>query len=164
MLSKLLRVSRESREAALRFYRVHVPCRFTLGAPGECCELVPGLFYFNPSYDFLHVQAGWLAKHTVIDVFFYDLKNTYDPRGVGLLNLALDLIDLHRSNFHETRHSDLDSRVRMAFVETLTQLHEVFLRLQATRWASDPRSAKRVTNFRNDIKSLVPNCGDGTDF
>lgn len=34
ILSKLLRVSRESREEALMFCRVHLPCRFTGGGTG----------------------------------------------------------------------------------------------------------------------------------
>ena len=85
LFSGLLLSCRESRQAALRFYRVHMQCRF-----GEQSQ-PPGMFYFSPEYDFFHLQSTchslkW-AWHVV--AFIHDFKAT-DPKGVGLVNLALD--------------------------------------------------------------------------
>jgi hypothetical protein len=55
-LSKFMRANREAREAALEFYRVHLPCR--LSYEETVIESVPpnGILYFNPEYDFLHIS------------------------------------------------------------------------------------------------------------
>lgn len=119
LLSKLLLVNRESREEALIFYRVHLPCRFTRGATGH------GTVLFNPEWDFLHISAEWPAKDTLVD-FLYHLKTIYDPRHIGLLNLAMDGNGLSATDLYGLQSSDLDPEVRSAFVETLTQLREVW--------------------------------------
>lgn len=59
VLSKLLRVSHESRHEALSFYRVHIPCKLGGGPTGKEEETArSGTFYFNPNYDFLQIQPG----------------------------------------------------------------------------------------------------------
>ena len=124
VLSKLLRVSSESRQAALEFYRVHIPCRFTRTMTDER-STSPGTYHFNPEHDFLHITEETSMKNTLVD-FLYHLKAIYDPRRVGLLNLAMDLNDLYTHHYYEPIFLHLDSDVRKAFLETLTQLHEVF--------------------------------------
>lgn len=124
LLSKLLRVNKESREEALMFHRVHLPCRFTGGAMRDGSN-GHGTLHFNPEWDFLYIGAEWPAKDTLV-TFLYHLKTIHDPRHVGLLNLAVDGNGLSGSNLYGLQSSDLDSEVRSAFVETLSQLREVW--------------------------------------
>lgn len=84
-----------------------------------------GIFHFNPEYDLLHIHLHRQVKDTLID-FLYRLKTMHDPRRIGLLNLAMDLNDLNRHDLYRLQSSNLDAEVRKAFVDTLTQLHEVF--------------------------------------
>lgn len=126
VLSKLLRVNNEARVAALEFYRVHFPCTLTKGGGGIGDETMKaGILYFNPEYDFLLIHSYPPAKDTLFD-FVYHLKNTYDPLHVGLLNLAVDINSLNGNDLHEIVPSSLEPKVRTAFVETITQLREVF--------------------------------------
>src|SRR5947207_4121001 len=69
VLSKLLRVTSESREEALKFYRVHLPCRFTGGPTGEGTTC-PGTLHFNPEYDFLRIIPGYPVKDTLVDFLY----------------------------------------------------------------------------------------------
>jgi hypothetical protein len=84
--SKLLSVNRESREVALRFYRVHIPCYLQTSEDG-IERTIRSTLYFNSEYDFIHL-SGRGPEHLFVD-FLHDLK-AYDPQDVGLLNLALD--------------------------------------------------------------------------
>ncbi|RAL17553.1 2EXR domain-containing protein [Aspergillus homomorphus CBS 101889] len=123
-LSKLLRVNCEAREAALRFYRVHIPCDFR-AHDDHTPPKAGGAFHFNPEYDILQLHARYPVKATLL-AFLDDVKNTYDRRGVGLLKLALNLNDLEAHDLGSLDSADVSLRARTAFVETLTQLREVF--------------------------------------
>ncbi|KAI1069852.1 hypothetical protein LB507_007912 [Fusarium sp. FIESC RH6] len=89
-ISKLFRITRESRRVALRFYRVQLPCRYFFlqstysGAPAE--EGKKGIIYLCPELDILSVSTmsriGYLARD------MWDL----DPRRVGLVNLAAGIM------------------------------------------------------------------------
>lgn len=128
VLSKLLRVNCEAREAALEFYRVPLPCFLTKGLEtlhGIPHEATPGTVYINPEYDFLDITPQLSAEETLVD-FFYHMKNTYDPHHIGLLNLAVDFNGLNAGDLSQLELSSLDSKVGTAFVETLAQLQEVF--------------------------------------
>ena len=133
LLSKLLRVNRESREEALKFFRVHIPCSFRATRKGPTGY---GALHINPEWDFLHISAEWPAKDTLVS-FLYHLKTIHDPRHIGLLNLAGDGNGLNGNGLHELLLSDLDSEVRSAFVETLTQLREVW-------FVSTPRAGRQI--------------------
>ncbi|KAK4107678.1 hypothetical protein N656DRAFT_802440 [Canariomyces notabilis] len=90
--SPLLRVSSEARAAALAFYRVHLPCSQGLDA------VTSRILYFNPDFDFLHVQILVTGEHEHTEVplappdlladVFYDCK-AYDPKGHGIRNLMV---------------------------------------------------------------------------
>jgi hypothetical protein len=137
VLSKLFRVSSEAREAASAFYRVPIPCWLKPEETyaGFPTETVPGPYffpmertgtlYFNPEYDFLHISSGIWVEDILVH-FLYHLRTTYDPHHVGLLNLAVDINGLNANDLSQLEPSALDPRVRAAFVETLTQLREVF--------------------------------------
>lgn len=124
VLSKLLRVNSESRDAALNFYRVHLPCRFTRDTTWTAAT-TPGTLHVNPEYDFLQIHPEWPVKDTLVD-FLYHLKTTLDPRGVGLLNLAVDINALNGNDLYKLEASDLDPAATTVFVATLAQLCEVF--------------------------------------
>jgi hypothetical protein len=94
VMTKLLRINKESRDVALGFYRVRVPVKFT---SGECYSRVDGdtgmgTLHFNPIYDFLHIKpddSTYDPRH-IID-FLHDLRYRYDPlRHEGLRNICLD--------------------------------------------------------------------------
>jgi hypothetical protein len=130
LISKFLRVSRESRQEALRFHRVHIPCRL-MSKPQRLGgnimnpeETRLGILYFNPEYDFLHVSSVFPPQART-GVFFFDfvhqLKTTYDPRHVGVLNLALNFNDI------EQLSDDNLSVPSGTFLAAINQLHEFFL-------------------------------------
>lgn len=125
LLSKFLRVDKESREEALKLNRVHLPCRFTSGATKEGPASHETL-HFNPESDILYISAEWPAKDTLI-AFIHRLKTIHDPRHVGLLNLAIDANGLSGNDIIGVQPSEVKSETRSAFVETLTQLREVWL-------------------------------------
>ena len=124
VLSKLLRVDSESREEALKLYRVHFPCSFSRGTQGEGA-MSSGTLYFNPEYDFLHLSPEWRLKETMVE-FLYHLKTIHDHRHIGLLNLAVELNDLTANDLYMFQPSDLSPLAKEAVVETLVQLREVF--------------------------------------
>ncbi|CAF9935745.1 hypothetical protein IMSHALPRED_010329 [Imshaugia aleurites] len=124
LLSKFLRVGKESREEALKFHRVHLPCRFTGGTTKEG-PASHGTLHFNPEWDILYISAEWPAKDILI-AFLHRLKTIHDPRRVGLLNLAIDGNGLNGNDIIGVQPSEVESETRSAFVETLTQLRQVW--------------------------------------
>lgn len=129
VLSKLLRVNHESRQETLMFYRVHFPCILRRSSTNkEELEETARLdtFYFNPEYDFLQIQTGFRAEQSLMD-FLYHLKNTYDPHHIGLLNFAIGGINaLKATDLCSINPLDVDAELRESFIQTLTQLQEVF--------------------------------------
>ena len=79
LLTPLLCVSRESRQAALDFYRVHIPYDRKRYGEGRC-------IYFNPEFDFLHVRPKGTPE--ILADFVHDFK-AYDPRGAGIFNIGI---------------------------------------------------------------------------
>ncbi|KAJ2991024.1 hypothetical protein NUW58_g2675 [Xylaria curta] len=152
LLSKLLRVSSEARQAALGFYRVHLACHFELGdRQGH------GTLFLNPEYDILHIQPGRDIYHFAD--FIHDLR-AHDPLDVGLLNLALDhncIANLPNIDFSNLLAS------QAAFADTLANLRQVyFLCLEnAGRIYLGPRGGiHTVTGFEfhrsRPIMSTIP--------
>ena len=125
LLSKFLHVDTESREEVLKHYRVHLPCRFTSRTIKEG-SASHGTLYLNPEWDILYISAEWPAKDTLI-AFIYRLKTIYDPRHIGLLNLAIDGSGLNGNDVNGVQPLEVKSEIRSAFIETLTQLREVWI-------------------------------------
>lgn len=129
--SKLFRVNNESRQAALEFYRVHLPCTF--GNEMDPSNAKEGLLYFNPEHDFLDiVEQSYVAGCRTLPHFLYDLKSKYDPQHVGLLNLAVNGNEMGRMLSWSTNPSDFDIDIREAVVKTIMQLQEVFFVTKVT--------------------------------
>ncbi|KAM0467410.1 hypothetical protein ACHAP7_011977 [Fusarium lateritium] len=123
VLSKLLRVTRESREAALSFYRVRVPCWLTHGI-SKSNLWVPGELYYNPEYDFIHLQQD----NVDIIEFMCKLKTIYDPRHVGLRNLALcgSLLGGRAQGLHIIDPSTVTPETLRTFKQMVSGLEEVW--------------------------------------
>jgi 2EXR family len=124
LLSKLFRVNRESRGAALRYYRVHIPCNFTK-TEGFTEALHPGTLHLDPEHDIIQVSPLWGVRDAMAD-FFFRLKTTYDPLRIGIRNLAMDGNDLRGSDLLHIQPSDLDPPVRSALVDLFTELREFY--------------------------------------
>lgn len=126
--SKLLHVNSESRQVALKFYRVHIPCYF------RTCEdtTIKSTLYFNPEYDFMFLRAKHPPEHTFVD-FLYDLK-AYDPKDIGLLNLALDMVGM--SALHSLRNFS-EAPARATFVDSLRRLQEII-------WVAESISGRAI--------------------
>jgi hypothetical protein len=138
VLSKHLRICRESREETLAFYRVHIPCRFArvpnkLGDLGFFIETsktrqgltAPGTFYFNPDWDFLHITC-WPDANAIIPPFLHDLKTQYDPCGIGLRNLVIGYRAICRS-FYDLEPTKLSPDLQACVEQTLRQLDELIV-------------------------------------
>ncbi|KLO94930.1 uncharacterized protein LW93_3623 [Fusarium fujikuroi] len=77
-MSKLFVTNRESRAAAKKFYRVHIPCTYV-----HMTSTYDGILYVNPELDIIHVSQ-WS--------YFPELAHhiwRLDPLHVGIVNLAL---------------------------------------------------------------------------
>ncbi|KAI1012285.1 hypothetical protein LB503_004358 [Fusarium chuoi] len=124
LLSKLLRVNTESREAALSFHRIHLPCWFA-DREDNYGLWTSGTTYINPEYDFLHIQEDTMAT---VD-FVCDLKIKYDPRNVGIRNLALcnNQLGGRPSGLHAMRPSETEASKMRIFREIISGLDEVWL-------------------------------------
>ncbi|ORY02676.1 hypothetical protein BCR34DRAFT_591847 [Clohesyomyces aquaticus] len=127
--SKLLRVSRESRKEALRFYRVHIPCY--LHKARSVRGYKRSILYFNPEYDYMHVILNGSTSHDFIDLI-HDLKSQ-DPRGVGFINVALGgSSDTHRIALsYLSMTSTFNSPARATFIDFLTSLKNILWMAQS---------------------------------
>ncbi|KAF5725098.1 hypothetical protein FMUND_192 [Fusarium mundagurra] len=79
-MSKLFVTTLESRAAAKKFYRVHIPCTYV-----HMASIYDGTLYFNPELDIIHVFE-W--------AYFPELAHhiwELDPLHVGIVNLALQI-------------------------------------------------------------------------
>ncbi len=137
IFSKLLRVNSEARHEALLFYHIHIPCQIR-DREGETKH---STIYLNPEYDFLYLDRPVRDTLQVID-FLHDLK-AYDPQGIGLLNLAITGNGLN--SLLEVQPTELVSPARTAFMETLSQLQEVF-------WVATPNTGRMNAGFLSSIQ------------
>lgn len=89
----LLSVNRESRSAALKFYRVHLPFYRKAKIGPSDSVMVPmmeQIFYFNPEHDILHLGFPYDYHHgSSLPKLLQDLRH-HDPDHVGLVNCGID--------------------------------------------------------------------------
>ncbi|KAF2671522.1 hypothetical protein BT63DRAFT_477992 [Microthyrium microscopicum] len=160
VLSKLFRVNREARWAALRFYRVHLACHLKQAGRNDGLEDVPKpiTVHMNPEYDILSIswESCRYANEALVD-FIYLLKVKHDPLHIGLVNLAVEchsllgifcrtcsahtldvqygggLSWLHKDDVLETLSKSsiiTDRQKREIFIETFSQLREIMFVVQ----------------------------------
>jgi len=147
--SKFLRVNQESRHEAQRYYRVHLPCIFTkrgnFSIVLKSQHMSAGKLYLNPEDDILYLEAGWPTRDTLIN-FLYHLKVRYDPRHIGIRNLALE----HNFQMNTTElttpgeFSELDIAERTAFGEVVSELNEVY-------FTSTPSAGRQVAGIMSGL-------------
>lgn len=145
----LLTVNSEARQVVLDFYRIHMPAwclssykHYSDGGVG------PRILRINPEHDVLKISAEAPVKRSLID-FLWDLK-AYDPKGVGLLKLALEMDAFCYNDLQYLKRSDLLLiRQRQALVQTLSQLQEVWFVNMEPGKNSYKRSAK-------NSESIIP--------
>ncbi|KAF1977789.1 hypothetical protein BU23DRAFT_550463 [Bimuria novae-zelandiae CBS 107.79] len=140
VLSKLLRVNRESRDETLRFYRVHIPCTF-VDEKGN--EQGSGTLYFNPEFDFLQISPSFSIEDTLFD-FLYRLKTKWDPHHIGLLNMAIDFNGLITNEIDLVDPSKFGDNVRTTVEQILAGLNEVFL-------VSTVKFGRQLFSFKSGI-------------
>ena len=131
LYSKLLRVNSESRQVALSFYRVHIPCHFR-SFEGGTERTIKSALYINPEHDFVFLGVAPPAEHTFVD-FVHDLK-AYDPKDIGLLNLALDINSMKRLH---CLAEICEPSAKASFVATLGRLQEII-------WVSESVSGRAI--------------------
>ena len=84
-LTPLLQVNRQSRQAALEFYRVHIPYY-----QDNLDHKPQQHLYLNPEFDVLHIKAyGTRDDFTDVIVDFLHDAKAYDVQGHGIRNLAI---------------------------------------------------------------------------
>ncbi|KLU84365.1 hypothetical protein MAPG_03409 [Magnaporthiopsis poae ATCC 64411] len=144
--SKLLRTSCEAREAALSFFRVHIPLHF-----GEInnmyAPVARGTLYLSPEHDVIHLSSwrgGDTDEYSFLD-FIHDLK-AYDPRGTGICNLALDGkgIEAFRSL---TKRPPEAAPATAAVVDCLS-------RLQSITWMADSRCGRAILGWMRGMPDI----------
>lgn len=156
--SPLLRVNRESRQATLRHYRLHIPLRAGTGKRSG------PLLYLNPECDILYLQAFKVCGSTLVG-FLHDLR-AYDERNIGLRNLALN------SHFQENlgllrsiKPGNLQRVEVASFLETLINLRQlwfVYLLEDANRKRT--RSSYMTGDVETGINHSVPIFSESSMF
>ena len=136
VLPKYLRVNHESREETLRFYRVHLPCMLYTGQTSGKRNATPGMMYINPEDDYLYLSFEWSVKNTLFP-FCCRIKNTHDPRHVGILNMAIDSNTLNSNDLCLLQPSDVN-------LEDLEKTREILWHLEEVFFVATPRAGRQV--------------------
>jgi len=150
--SPVFYANRESRELALSHYRVHLPCWRKYAPLIGAKQYLPRTIYFNPEQDFLFLDGdvGQFIE------FLHDLRVTYDPRGVGLLNLVVDGSDAPaKKGFFGIDPEKSRVAYGLSYLFTLAQLREVFLLQQV--WWYQPNILMPFHQYISDDLLPLPN-------
>lgn len=91
--------------------------------------------------------------------FLYHLKTIHDPHHVGLLNLAVDVENPSETGLYDLLSQELKADVRLAFIETLTQLTQVwFVSTPLTRHqivGPSGESVDRETRYQRSVPIMT---------
>lgn len=131
IVPKLLHVCRESKSAALKFYRIRIPCGYISNSHGDERAEPEGsdMLYFNPEFDILKIRPS-RRRESLVD--FLCLLRDRDPKGIGLLNLAIDANDFGSDAWRHLDLRKLNSDARSIFLSTLSCLRQVlFMSVEA---------------------------------
>ncbi|KAI3319854.1 hypothetical protein HD806DRAFT_525170 [Xylariaceae sp. AK1471] len=136
LLSKLLRVNSEARNAALAFYRVRLPC--VLMRPGlKDSHTRVGVLLFNPEHDVLWFEH---MDHPTHLTDFVSTILMYDSRRIGLCNMAFSLCNIRGT----LEADDPDKYKCPTFIETISNIREFYLITETNSYYLD--SAKERYN------------------
>ncbi|KAK2616292.1 hypothetical protein QQS21_000726 [Conoideocrella luteorostrata] len=138
-ISKLFRVNRESRNLARSFYRVHLHCWLMHGETIFKKPVKPGMLYFNPEQDYLHLANKFGMNPEVQDEdkiveFLHQLKTTHDHHKIGVLHLAFDVADFtHRGSLFHQNPTTINQVYKASVIQILKQLRQVlFIQVQSS--------------------------------
>ncbi|KAK3940184.1 hypothetical protein QBC46DRAFT_459121 [Diplogelasinospora grovesii] len=148
-LNPLLWVNSEARQAALKFYRVHLPF------PRQDGEQV---LYLNPEHDVLYVRPAFGSRSagdyrprprtaTVLADFLHDVR-AYDPKDQGVAHLALQTEYLRDFVYYDPRSDDRTPPLTPAI------LHPVAAASFADMLRSRLRSVLCVIGFRSRMRGM----------
>jgi hypothetical protein len=147
--SELFRVNRESRDVALRFYRVHIPCylQTNMDRSEEInrrrIRTKRVMLYFNPEHDFIQLNYSSGVQNQPFIDFVHDLK-AYDPRNVGLINLALEYNSM---NVLHAMVEIPEPVARESFVTMLSNLQELI-------WLAESHAGRGVMGLLEGFEGL----------
>jgi hypothetical protein len=145
-ISKLFRITRESRRVALSFYRVKLPCWATWDAYLNRQEEMRIILYICPELDTFQIVTMAHFEYFAHDVW------AHDPLHVGLVNLAMSC-ERHRLYVGLS----LRSRNKNLLKQTLLRV-ERFAVLNTTspeRWLGDKPQRRWPGNQSRDPTSLL---------
>ncbi|KAJ3580063.1 hypothetical protein NPX13_g508 [Xylaria arbuscula] len=156
VLSKLLRVNRDAREAALAFYRVHLPCRMVTKEGKSKLSTVGGVIYINPEFDYIYLKP---IEPREIVPFIHYIKSVKDPLGFGILNLVVrGLYDLESAN-----PQDYDLSTRKSVTDMLKNLDRLYiLDKLATRMVPSLAMMRQPPKYQ--VNRSCPIAAKGTKF
>lgn len=116
LVPKFLHICQEARVAALRFYRVRLPCLYSHGTATS-----EGTLYLNPEHDILGVDPGRREDNFVR---FVRTVQEGDAKGVGFENLAGDFNEIR--SICRTKLDMLEAKDRQALAKSLSRLRRVY--------------------------------------
>jgi hypothetical protein len=118
-ISKLFCVISESRQAALSFYRVHLPCQYDWGGKIE----ENGTLYLCPELDIVEIETNENPRQSARGFvnFAHDVW-THDPRYIGLVNLSIPATYFINVN--------VGGKIRLAHKGQTSLLRQVISRLE----------------------------------
>ena len=152
LYSKLFRVNRESRQAALEFYRVQLPCLLQTYPKDRWQSPVQMILYFNPEYDFVRPFQDHTNTRLLVD-FIHSLK-AHDPQHVGLVNMALDYNDV---NGLLSLADTGDVHEQTILADTLSHLREVI-------WMLDSHAGRGILGPLQGYQGILDMDGVGVRF
>lgn len=119
-IPELMSVNRESREAALAFYHVQLPCCLKSNTHSQ-----EAIIRLNLDWDHLEISAEPLSfKETFID-FLHDLR-AHDPKGSGLRHLVIKDNHLRTDAAGSPKPSDLNEDALAAFDTAVKELKSIW--------------------------------------
>lgn len=152
LYSTLFRVTRESRQAMLQLYSVHLPCLLETTDRDKRKPPVQAFLYLNLEYDFVQPFTSSIDKQLLIE-FVHQLK-VLDPRNIGLVNMAVDHNGLNGLNqFAEIG----DAHYQAILINTLFQLREVL-------WMVDSATGRRIIGPMEGFQPFFDMDGVGVRF
>ncbi|CAG9994304.1 unnamed protein product [Clonostachys byssicola] len=159
--SILLQICRNSREFALRKYRIRLPMNPRDPKSNEC-------LYIDPENDTLYIESFFVRPSTLVG-FFHDLR-AYDKKGSGLWNLAIntqyvnELSVLRSFNLENLRPAEVRS-----FKQSLMTLkHLWFINLldEDNRYTEQPptQTLDIGSSYQKPVSHAMPLFPEASEF